>query len=634
MARALGELERAKNIVNASPYTLGKNDAIQQAIAASPSVVPGTDVLVEAVPNSDNLWYRLRAEGMDGGITKSAQIFVRETSPVSAYNFFVVDHPLGISGAPRGAIHSNKTVDFYFPYGLYRDQVTAGEGFNFKAGATPQNTRLQGMWDQNAPVTDILAGVSMVDLANSAGTLRVDDNLLAEIEFQGKDTVVDLYTPSYTIQVEMTGTRSVFDHFDSVPYEVEVPVYNTVYEDVQVPVYIKESYQETYNHDVYVWVDVTKTKTENVYEDRTETYTEQIPVWGTRTVTVETQEQVWVEDPPPTLEEIEGGYAVGGKEPEFGHWETVTKYETKEEPYIESYREEERQRVVSVKIGEKTVTYVDTERQFSHTEQRTRTRTRNVLSHYETETQERQVFSHNVKETRYYDEPVYRDETYTYMEDVVVPETHARTETVPTDGIIYIEKDIRSLKGKVDGQVSVITNSEAKITDSIVYVDAEGDTRMLNGTDTDQKYQFNPDYQGKSVLGLMSNGDIEYSVDAPDKIEINASMLSLNGKVSMEGIEISADGEQVSLQAESGRSAADYIKGSIRRLGGIISRHRPVTTYVDESNTVLAGFQLGMSIMDRNMILGNGGWAQPPGVPQADRPTWSVSSAGRVFSAK
>jgi len=71
---------------------------------------------------------------------------------VAIYNYFVNSHPMGISGlsTPRGSIHTNKQLSFYFANGLFVDAVTAVEGFDYFAGATPENTTLLGPADPNA----------------------------------------------------------------------------------------------------------------------------------------------------------------------------------------------------------------------------------------------------------------------------------------------------------------------------------------------------------------------------------------------------------------------------------------------------------------------------------------------------
>ena len=83
-----------------------------------------------------------------------------------------------------------------------------------------------------------------------------------------------------------------------------------------------------------------------------------------------------------------------------------------------------------------------------------------------------------------------------------------------------------------------------------------------------QKYAFNPNYTGNSVLGIVSKGDIHYAKDGPANLEINASLISIDGKVAYEGIDVSSDGKQVSVDGSSLNSTKD----SIRRLGGIVAR--------------------------------------------------------------
>jgi hypothetical protein len=58
-----------------------------------------------------------------------------------------------------------------------------------------------------------------------------------------------------------------------------------------------------------------------------------------------------------------------------------------------------------------------------------------------------------------------------------------------------------------------------------------------------------------------------------------------------------------------------YIKQSIRRLGGIITNERPVSTYVGNDYQVAAGFRKGMSIFDRRLL-----FRPPIGFPERHRP--------------
>lgn len=627
---AMGELERAKNIVNASPYTGESNDALAAALRADPPFVPGTTVEVRRVGGD---WFVLRATGSFQGVTKTAQAFVRQRSPVSAYNFFVVDHPLGISGAPRGAIHSNKTVDFYFPGGFYRDSVTASEGFNYEAGATPENTTLLGQWDPKAPASNLLQEVDVAKLADKADTLAIRDDLLAEIEFKGKQTEVRLFRPQQRIRVPKTGVRRIFTGYRYEPQRVRERRYKKVRYTVERPVYKQVWMWVRQRVPVYEWKEVMRSKRVPVYEERTERYSVRVPIYAYRRVRKARRDRVWVEDPPPKINELEGGFAVGGSRRELGHWQWTTRYEWVNERYVSGYRTEWRTRTRRVETGYRTVFYTERKRVVARYENRSVRKRHWIRIGTRKVTKSKWVFSHYEYVTRYRRRPTYRTETYTYYETQTIPEKLVRTETVPTKGVIYIEKQIRSIKGRINGQVSVASNSSVKITGSLVYEDDAGNTRMLNGADPDKRYEFNPAYTGNSVLGIMSNDDIIYGREAPQRLEINASLISVNGKVASEGIAISDDGRTVSTQFERGVDRNAYVKESIRRLGGIVSRKRPVTTFVDQYNQVLAGFRKGISFMDRNLILTQGGNVSPPFVFQARRPTWVMSLAGRRMDA-
>jgi hypothetical protein len=630
--RAFGELERAKNIVNASPYFNDQNTALKAAVLSSPPYIPGTEVAVEKVGGPTSEWYTLKASGEFMGITRRAQIFVRQRSPVSAFNFFVVDHPLGISGAPRGAIHSNKTVDFYFPWGTFRDQVTASEGFNFKAGATPVNTRLWGQNDAHAPKQNIMDGISVTDLKSKPTTLKVVDNLVAEIRFLGKNTQVKLFQPAFQKQVQKTGQKWVFDKMVTETWTEQVEVNRTEFYNVTEDVFKDTVQTWTEQKKVYRDVQENYQKTQNVYTDITETYTVQEPIYEKKWVTIQQIEKVWVENPPPSLKDIEGGFSVGGQQAATGHWENISKNTQVLRDILVGHKPVVKTRTKKVKTGTQVVTKTRTVQVFDHFVNVQKSKVVKVKIGTKVVQKSRQVFDHYKTVTKSRNVPKYRQEAYQYMDWVNVAEKLARTQVVPTKGVLYFEKMIRKIQGKVEGQVSVASNDRVQITDSIQYHDANNNTRMLNGLDKTKRYQFNPAYRGKSILGIMSRNDITYSRNIPASIEINASLISTEGKVSMEGISVNNDGTQVGISNSAAAHPNLYVKDSIRRLGGIVSRKRPVATYVDSSNNVGCGFKEGVSIMDRNMILKNGGNISPPYVFQMNRPTWTLNNTGPSIS--
>jgi hypothetical protein len=196
--------------------------------------------------------------------------------------------------------------------------------------------------------------------------------------------------------------------------------------------------------------------------------------------------------------------------------------------------------------------------------------------------------------------------------------------------MISFKREIRRLSGQINGQLTLVTTSElgVKIDGSLVYIDDHNQKRMLNGDDPSKPYVHNTKYDGNSVLGIISAGDIIYSKDVPDRLEINASMMSTQGKVAFEGMVVSEDGNSVGTTMDAELYPKKYQKESIRRLGGIACRFRPIFTLVDGSNQVRAGFAKGVSHMDGRLLLKGGTGTLPPFAPVAYRPNYAVTSLG------
>ncbi len=635
MAEAIAELEIAKNIVNASSYVAGQNTVLQQAVSSAPPFVPGTRVMVTRVGSASAPWFRLRARGEEQGVSKLAQAYVRETRPMTSYSFFVEDHPLGVSGAPRGAIHTNRQLKFYFPWGLYRDSVTASEGFGYEAGATEGNTRIYGPSDPHSPVKELLAGRAAADYASKPTTYKVVDDLVAELTIDNTSLHVDLFAQDQWVEVERTGIRQVFSHYEQVPYEEQVPVYTTNVYDVEEPVYETEVVLIEVTNPIYDTEEVTITETVPIYEEQTVTTTALTPVYAERTVLVEVTEEVWVEDPPPTEEEISGGISVGGgnEDTVTGHWETVTSWEEVTETYISHYEETEITTTQQVQVGTETVTRTETNLVVVGYETVLEETTQLVQTGTQTVQVEEEVFSHYETVTKYADEPVYIEEEYTYTETELVPGELVRSETTAANGLVYFEGSVRRLSGQLNGQMTIVSNGKITLTGSLQYVDDEGDTRMLNGTDPDQPYDSNPAYDGSSVLGVVAQDDILYGLEMPSRVELNASLMSLGGKIGFEVLSVTEDTGDVYVDESLVQDPSTWLKESIRRLGGVACRKRPAAAILDENNELLAGFQTGVAMMDRGLILEEGGIA-PPSALEENEPVWSLSSAGQVVSVQ
>ena len=149
---AFAELEKARALVQESGYAGGENVVIQAALASAEQKIVDTEVVVEEVPTATG-WYNLIATvGYDTDYERIVSQTVREVDYFSSYNLFVANDDAGVSGSPIGNIHTNATLNFYFPDGVYRNPVTAAEDFNFvsSSGATPANTTLTGAYNPEA----------------------------------------------------------------------------------------------------------------------------------------------------------------------------------------------------------------------------------------------------------------------------------------------------------------------------------------------------------------------------------------------------------------------------------------------------------------------------------------------------
>jgi hypothetical protein len=622
---ANSQLEFGKNLVNASPYDVNMNNQVLVSALEQPNqVIPGTAVRVERIGTTP--YYRLTTLAVHMGVTKNAEAIVRQSSPASAYNLFVIDHPVGLSGRPRGAIHTNKWIDFFFPGGLYRDQVSAGEGFRFVAGATTANTSFTGVANPAAPSYDILSGVNFNDLVSRATTLAVtDSNLVSEVDFQGDTVEVKLYRRSHWEDRPYTYTWTEVVGYNTETYTDFDPIYQDVTYTVDEPVYGNEVYVENVDYPVYAFRIVTRSYQQPIYEDQQVAYTVQVPIYSTRTATRQETRRVWVAFDANGGASSSGG-TVGATTTLTGYWTNETVTVSYDEQYISGYNTETQYRTEPVLVGYNTVSYDEVEQYVDYYETRPENRTRTVQVGTQTVTRTRTDLIGYNEVTRTRDVPIYQTFSEQRTERVWVREALERTERVPADGVVYLAGDVRRIKGRLEGRMSLISAGKVRISDNLVYVDSAGNQRMQNGNDPTQPYIDNPNYTGDSMLAIMAQGNVEYRKDCPTTLEVNASLISASGSVGFEGITVSADGTEVGTTLNQDGT---YVKQSLRRLGGIVSRKRPVSTYINEWAEIGAGFASGESIMDQNLILSSGTNAPPPFMFESAQPTWILSVAGQ-----
>jgi len=173
----------------------------------------------------------------------------------------------------------------------------------------------------------------------------------------------------------------------------------------------------------------------------------------------------------------------------------------------------------------------------------------------------------------------------------------------PPSGVLFVDADLAGLKGALDARVTLACTGEITLTGSIRYLDGDGDPIYRNGLSNDpanEPYEPNPDYDGNAALGVIAHGDILYDHDVPDVLEMNGFFFSATGRFGLPGLSFTSDGRYATGYDPSFR------KTSVRRLGGVATDKRIVSTVVDGNGDVLSGFDHGTSVYDKRLR------AEPP----------------------
>jgi glutathione peroxidase-family protein len=552
---------------------------------------------VDPYGDSDG-YFVLEALGRVGDTMRLVSALVRETEPFSSFVFFQNQHTLGISGAPRGLIHGNTNLAFYFPNGRYTDSVSSVGGFEYRAGATPVNTMLR---DANPRATPIdLEDVDFTELKGKATAYVGKEGLDAEIKLyrDGKVRIAPYTPPRYEL-VDVEETHTILMGYEEVT--------RTVTEQVQVGTTTEERTRQT----VVSYETETYTVELPVYEDQEVTKTRQIPIYEWQTVTKTRWIKVFV--PYDTEGDPAGGTTVGDSgEGILGEYVWIEEEYKVQEQVIVGYEEETYTVVESVQVG-------------TTTEERTR-----EVPIYGTETYTVEVPVYETREYEVTEEvPIYKEITKTKQKWVYQPPVALGYENVfiqDYNSMIYIDGRITSLEGEVNGRLTVVGNEKVRITGDIRYVDDNGQTTMLNGNSTTEPYVRNSEYTGDSVLGVIARDDILFTWKMPDKGEVNATLMSVDGRVGADGLWIDAEGNPVKdswsarkqlLTADEYQTELNYdksgtyrtrpfVKDSLRRLGGLISNDRIIETFIRARNDgtayVDAGFRRGSMRYDFNLL--------------------------------
>jgi len=246
--------------------------------------------------------------------------------------------------------------------------------------------------------------------------------------------------------------------------------------------------------------------------------------------------------------------------------------------------------------------------------------------------------------------PVYEDRVNTKTNTIYQPGVPLGYDMVWVQdqaGLIYIDGRILSVEGDLQGRLTLVSTDKVRITGDIRYIDDSGQTAMLNGNNPDAPYTRNPDYEGSSVLGIIAKDDILFTWTMKNDSEINATLMSVEGRVGTDALLLDANGEPVQdttknralYMTEAERTMEDlydrgnfttksFINESLRRIGGIISNDRIMETYIkskkDGTAAVAAGFKRGAMRFDFNLLRN-----PPPFYVEIPRPV--LSSFAPVF---
>ena len=564
-----------------------------------------TDPDLDALSQS---YFVVEAQGRSGAQVRLVSALVRENQPFSSFVFFQNNHTLGVSGKPRGLIHSNDAIDFYFANGEYVDGISAVNGFGYTAGATTDNTKIV---DGNPSANPITLEAIDFDVLRDQSSLFVGAaGLDAEIQFYGSgDVRIRQYSPPHYEMVTVTRTESYISGYEDVVSiesqrfeigtEMETRVrtvtigYETEYYDVTIP--------------IYEWQDVERTRDVPIYERQTLT--------GTR----------WVQVFVPYDTEAGGGTAVGG-----GGDTVPGEYVWVQEEY--TYQ-------ADVIVGYTQETYIDSVRVQIGTDTETRSRQVAITAQ---ETYEVEVPIYEWRDVEVTNTvPIWAENVWEEQEEVFVPRSMIQEDIVDLkvgEGAIFIDGRITSMQGELNGRVTIVGNEKVRITGDIQYVDDDGDTAMLNGKDYNEPYERNPDYEGKSTLGVIARDDLLFTRHMSDESEVNGTLMSVQGRVGIDGFAITAEGEPTKdyyydLTAEERKveeaydrdwwtSTRRYAKDSLRRMGGIISNDRILETYIrsrsDGTSYVDSGFKRGSMKFDISLIFN-----PPPNFVEVPRPVLS-----------
>jgi hypothetical protein len=219
-------------------------------------------------------------------------------------------------------------------------------------------------------------------------------------------------------------------------------------------------------------------------------------------------------------------------------------------------------------------------------------------------------------------------------------------------------------KGEVSTRMTMATTASVDITGSIRYADDDGDhaTKLVLaddldgvadadlgtvpeisdsdsiGSSDDVAYFANKRppgveavdgdgfYDADAVLGVVASQDVIFTTNMPQNAEIAGSFLSLQKRLTLEGLTYNSSGALTGYSTSSAFYKNNGGRSSLRRFGGMISYKRPCSTVVASNGSFLYGFKRGFSLFDEDMKQ-----KPPPFFPKDKRPQylgWELKDLG------
>jgi hypothetical protein len=243
----------------------------------------------------------------------------------------------------------------------------------------------------------------------------------------------------------------------------------------------------------------------------------------------------------------------------------------------------------------------------------------------------------------------------------------------PQSGVLFFDTRVditggstarTTLEGDVSTRLTMATTANVDIVGSIRYTDSDGDyatkmvrtselngvapadygslaevaeTAVVNATDAISYFankrppgvpveEGDGFYDNDAVLGVVASNDVIFSSQMPQNGEIAGSFLSLQKRLTLEGLTYNAAGSLTGVSGSNPFFHSNGGRSALRRFGGMISYKRPCTTVVTGSGSFYYGFKTGFSLFDEDLRR-----KPPPFFPKDKKPQylgWELRDLG------